>query len=384
MKVLEIISDTNIGGAGRLLVSRLRHSNREKFQSAVLLPKGSQLKEEFEKIGIRVIEMEGCADRSFELSAIARIAKIIRRERPELVNCHGCMSARVAAALCHVPIRLYTRHCAYPVPKYQQSALAKALHGTACSCLSHRVIAVADAARENLVQMGVPENKISTIINGAEALRRMEVTERWEWKEKLGLLQNGQVVGISARLEPCKDHATLLRAAKRLKTRGLPCSFLIVGDGSLREFLEKETARLGLSDCVFFTGFVRDVTPYVNLMDIHVNCSIGTETSSLAISEAMSLGIPCVASNYGGNPYMVQDGINGLLYPMGDDAALADGIARLCTSPRLYQSLSHNAYDRFQRELNAEAMTQKTERLYARLYARLQGYSPNKPLAKLK
>ena len=84
-----------------------------------------------------------------------------------------------------------------------------------CACLSHHVIAVADAARENLMQMGIPNNKISTIVNGAEGLRRMEVTERWAWKERIGLPSDGHVVGISARLEACKDHATLLRAAKR-------------------------------------------------------------------------------------------------------------------------------------------------------------------------
>lgn len=381
MKILEIISDTNIGGAGMLLVSRLRHSDRRRFETSVLLPCTSQLKSRFLEIGIPVWEMKGCHDRSLDVGSIAEIVRVIRRVRPALVNCHGCMSARVAAMLCGVPVRVYTRHCAYPVPKWQKHALIRSLQKGTCTLLSHHVIAVAGAARSNLIDMGIPKERISVIINGAERLKGMTMSEKHAWKEKLGIRKGDTVVGISARLEPCKDHATLLRAAERLHHAGRPCCFLILGDGSLREQLMADAAQKGLSSCILFVGFVKDVAPYVNLMDIHVNCSVGTETSSLAISEAMSLGIPTVASDYGGNPYMVRDGINGLLYPAGNDQVLAEQIARLCDSSALYAHLSHNARARFAQELNAEAMTKKTERLYARLYARQRSQSPKRELA---
>lgn len=370
MKVLEIISDTNIGGAGVLLVSRLRHSDRRRVQTTVLLPRNSQLKKRFLAIGVSVLEMNGCRDRSMDIGSILKIARIIRKASPDIVHCHGCMSARIAAAMCDVPVRMYTRHCAYPVPTWQKHTVVRALQNVWCRILSHHILAVADAAKKNLMEMGIPESKISVIINGAEGLTRLSDSERRAWRERLGISEQTVVVGISARLEACKDHATLLRAAERLQQKGRDCCFLLVGDGSLRESLERDVKRRGLEHCVRFVGFVSDVTPYVNIMDIHVNCSVGTETSSLAISEAMSLGIPTIASNYGGNPYMVRDGINGLLFSAGDDLALSTQIERLLDSPALYASLSAHAYERFLRELNAEAMTKKTERLYARLYAR--------------
>jgi glycosyltransferase involved in cell wall biosynthesis len=229
------------------------------------------------------------------------------------------------------------------------------------------VVAVADAARENLIELGISQKQIAVIVNGAEPLRVLSACEKNIWRARLGIPDGAHVVGICARLEPCKDHTTLLRAAERLRRSGKNCFFLIVGDGSLREELEKEAKRRELSSCICFTGFAEDVAPYVNLLDIHVNCSVGTETSSLAISEAMSLGVPTVASDYGGNPYMVRDGLNGLLYPVGNDAALANAISRLLDDPVLLSRLSHNARLRFERELNAECMTRKTERLYARL-----------------
>ncbi len=368
MKVLEVISDTNIGGAGMLLLARLRHSDRARFQTTVLLPSGSALAGRFREIGIPVYFMNGCRDQSFDMRHVSELVSTIRRLSPTLINCHGCFSARVAAAIAHVPIRLYTRHCAYPVARYRQMFPCQVTFGAMSNILSHHVIAVADAARENLLDMGIKPTRISVIINGAEALRLLSEDEKQQLRHELKIPDDGVMIGISARLEPCKDHACFLRAAARICKTDERYYFLILGDGSLRPSLEREACRLGIASHTRFLGFVEDVAPYVNLFDLHVNCSIGTETSSLAISEAMSLGIPTVASDYGGNPYMVRDGENGFLYPAGDDVALAGRILRIFESHALYERICKGARERFCAELNAACMTKKTEQLYARLF----------------
>ena len=68
MKVIEAISDTNVGGAGRLLLTRLKNSNTKEIQTEVILPKDSRLKERFDDIGVRTHCIDGCRDRSFDLS----------------------------------------------------------------------------------------------------------------------------------------------------------------------------------------------------------------------------------------------------------------------------------------------------------------------------
>ena len=375
MRVLEVISDTNIGGAGVLLLSRLRHSDRSRFKTTVLLPSGSALAPRFRAIGVSVCFMRGCRDRSNDMRCVGELVGIIRRLRPQLINCHGCFCARVAAMIAGVPIRIYTRHCAYPVSSLRRTPPYRVAFGLGTRMLSHHAIAVAEAARKNLLDMGMPPSRISVIINGAEGLERLDEGERRAWRTRLGIPDGKIVIGISARLVSCKDHACFLRAAARLHRKRDSYFFLIVGDGELRRSLEIEAARLGLSRCTRFVGFVEDVTPYINLMDIHVNCSVGTETSSLAISEAMSLGIPTVASDFGGNPYMVRDGENGLLYPAGNDEALAACLARLAHTPSLYQAVCAGARARFLSELNAPQMTKKTEQLYARLFHKFLGCS---------
>ena len=111
---------------------------------------------------------------------------------------------------------------------------------------------------------------------------------------------------------------------------------------------------------------VDDVAPYMNITDINVNCSIGTETSSLALSEGMSLGIPAIVSDYGGNPYMVHNGVNGYMFPKRDARDLSEKIL-LFENKELYKRLSYGAIARFEKELNARRMTKDTEKLYASL-----------------
>jgi glycosyltransferase involved in cell wall biosynthesis len=91
---------------------------------------------------------------------------------------------------------------------------------------------------------------------------------------------------------------------------------------------------------------------------------VGTETSSLALSEGMSLGVPCVVSDYGGNPYMVRHGENGLVYPAGDVDRLAKSIKFMLSKEDEYKKMSDASLTRFKSELNCASMTEKTNRLY--------------------
>ena len=200
--------------------------------------------------------------------------------------------------------------------------------------LSHKVIAVAHSAACDLQKMGLKQSTIEVIINGAEELKRLSDDERKLIKQTLGISPEEIVVTICARLEPYKDHKCFLRAAELLLGEDRNFRFIVMGDGSLKKELQKEALRLNIQDKVIFTGFVDDVTPYMNITDINVNCSVGTETSSLALSEGMSLGIPAVVSNYGGNPYMVKNGVNGYVYNSGDFIELAGAIKKLATMKR--------------------------------------------------
>ena len=115
IRVLNIISDTNIGGAGRVLLNYLRYTDRERFETLVALPRGSLLKPPLEEAGGRVLEVDGIADRSFDRGDVQLLRALIAREKPGLVHTHGCFSGRIAARREGVPV-IYSRHSAFPVP----------------------------------------------------------------------------------------------------------------------------------------------------------------------------------------------------------------------------------------------------------------------------
>ena len=115
IKVMHVLTDTNIGGAGVLLINRLSYTDMQKYPTLVLVPKGSALCNRLSEIGVNFIEMDCVGDRSFDVMAIKAYKRIFRRIRPNIVNCHGCLSARIAAKLCRIPVKICTRHCVFPV-----------------------------------------------------------------------------------------------------------------------------------------------------------------------------------------------------------------------------------------------------------------------------
>jgi len=367
MKVLEIITDTNIGGAGVLLVNRLRHTNLNKYRTCVLLPKGSRLIERIRETGVPYVEMDCQGDKSFDTAAITKYINVIRRIKPDIINTHGCLTARIAAKLCRVPVKICTRHCVYPVKNSYR--YIKPLVGVLNSSLSDCFIAVAYSAKKNLEELGVRSNRVTVIINGAEPLRILDNCKRRDIRSSLGISESTCVLIMCARLEECKGHAWFFDVMKRLKSNGRSCVALLVGDGSMRQELMKLCKEKGIDDRVIFTGFTDDVAKYMNIAHININCSIGTETSSLALSEGMSIGLPAVVGDYGGNPYMIKNGVNGFVCKCKDSEAMAVYIERLIDDRDLYRRMSRAAKERFASELNARAMTQKTNLLYDKLYS---------------
>ncbi len=364
MKIVEIISDTNIGGAGVLLCNRLACTDMKKYKTVVLLPRGSMLCERLKQLHVPYMELDCKGDCSFDISAISQYIKIFKCLTPDIINAHGCLSARIAAYMCRISIKICTRHCVFPTTKSER------LFGKVNNMLSDCFIAVADSARDNLLELGINKNKIKVIINGARELTRIAEEEKARIKNKYNINDGTVVLGLCARLEKCKGHDWFFKCVSVLAKTKLDFFVLLIGDGSQRKYLESLCEKYEIDNKVAFCGFVKDTSSLMNIVDININCSVGTETSSLALSEGMSLGLPAVVSDFGGNPYMIKHGQNGFVCKTGDYIQMAKYIRILAEDKALYRRMSINARKRFERELNCKSMTEKTNRLYDALYAK--------------
>ena len=361
---MHVISDENIGGAGVLLTSLLRNFDRARVESFVALPKNSALVGRVRDSETVACLLEHPVDR-VSLGAIRELRCLISRVMPDVVHTNAAVSARIAARLCRKPI-VHTRHCCFPPTGLFRVPPIRICGGFWNRMLSDRVIATAEAAKKDLHRLGIPERKIQVIINGSEPIRDLNDKEKKAIYRQWGLTESDFTVGICARLTPCKGHRIFLQAARLLcdVAPQIPFRFLVVGEGEERDALLQYANDLYLSERVVFTGFVEDMASIYRILRINVNCSVGTETSCLALSEGMSAEVPCVVSDYGGNRAMIGDSMAGFVYPAGDAVMLAKLILKIATDPDLEQEMRRAAYERYLECYTARQMADEVTSLY--------------------
>lgn len=193
-----------------------------------------------------------------------------------------------------------------------------------------------------------PQERIETLYNrvDVDALKAQQV-ERYPARQHLGLADNAWVVGNVGRLHPDKDQATLLRGFARALPR-LPHNSLlaILGKGRLEEDLKDLARELGIADRVLFLGQVPDARRYFKAFDVFALTS-DHEPFGMVLLEAMVAGVPLI-STAGGGAGEIVEGL-GILFPLGDDAALGEGLRHL------------SVLDREQRVMCAQQMEQRLQ-----------------------
>lgn len=367
IKILNVISDKNIGGAGRCVLNFLKYYDRKRFAVKVVVPKGSLLKPEIEKLHTKVIEVDGIADKSLDFQAIRKLNKIIKRENPDVVHTHGTVTGRICARMCHKKV-VYTRHSVFPVSPRIKSGLGHIANKYINEFLADDIIAVAEAAKENLTDGGIAPEKIKVILNGVEQVQRCPKDISDKLKKQYGIMEGDFVVGILARIDAVKGHEFLIEAAEMLKKENIPIKVLIAGTGEREEALHQLVKEKRLEDTVIFTGFISNIPEFLSILDVQANASYGTEATSLALLEGMSMGIPAVVSNYGGNPGVITHGENGYLFESKNSRDMAKYLRNIIGDEEVYKKMSKKAKEIFQEKFTAELYARNIEAVYEGLF----------------
>jgi glycosyltransferase involved in cell wall biosynthesis len=147
--------------------------------------------------------------------------------------------------------------------------------------------------------------------------------------------------------------------------------FLLVGDGPLRQELEREASTLGLGASAIFLGDRQDMPAVLASMDVAVLTS-DSESLSNVILEAMAAGLPVVAFSVGGNSELLSDQ-RGALIPAGNEAAFADAVQNLLADAALRQRLGSNARQFAQENFSLDRVRQRYAELYATLLQNKRG-----------
>lgn len=362
ISILHIITDTNIGGGGRSLLSYLQSYDRTRYQVQVALPKDSALAPSIRALEIPLHEIDAMADRSFDRAALAPLRALIRRTDPKLVHTHGSLTGRIAARLEGRRV-VYTKHCAFPPSGLMASLPGRLFTRGLDGLLSDGVLAIGPSAQEILTASGIPARKIHVLFNGVPPLPIPTAEERAACRAGYGFSPDDFVVGILARVEEYKGHRTLLMAVEQLRQQGRPVRLLVAGEGS---YLPQLTALAGHlpPGTMVCPGFIQNVEQALWAMDVQVNASYESETSSLSLLEGMSMGLPAVVSDCGGNPFLIQDGRNGLVFPRQDAQTLCRQLARLMDDRALMDRMGREAVEIFQARFTSGAYARNIEAVY--------------------
>jgi glycosyltransferase involved in cell wall biosynthesis len=301
-----------------------------------------------------------------DLTAAWRFARVIKRLAPDVIHAHdphGVAMASLALSLGasgshgHAPALVASRRVDFH------------LKGNSFSRWKYRqvdcFIAASEAIRQMLVADGVPAERTVTVHEGID-VDHVLAAPPVNVHEAFWLPHNSPVVGSVAALVPHKGQRYLVDAA-HLVVREVPdARFIILGEGELREHLEKQVHEHHLEKHVLLPGFRTDVLGCIKAFDLFVMSSV-TEGLGTSLLDAMACARPIVATRAGGIPEIVEDGVNGVLVAPRDAPALAAAIVRALKDEGLRRRMGEAGFARVRERFTVERMVAETAAVYARV-----------------
>ncbi len=244
-----------------------------------------------------------------------------------------------------------------------------------------RLVAVSGDIRNELIRHGARPERVTTILNGIDHRRFQRDPARSPGiRQALGYEPHQIVIGAVGRAEPQKRFDLLIDAFASLAPAWPQLRLLIVGDGSQREPLLTQVARLGLGERVALAGHRTDIPDLHHAMDLFVQSS-DYEGTPNAVLEAMALNTPVVATDVGGTAELLRDGVDGAIIRPGSASVLAGAIAAALADLDGARIRAGHARRRVETVLSFEARMDALEAIYTELYQRRRARTVTSALA---
>ncbi len=379
--VCHIITKLELGGAQQNTLFTVSHLDASRFQAVLITGEPGMLDQEARALpGVTVYQVPALVRplRPWsDLRALASLTVLLLKLKPMIVHTHSSKAGilgRLAAWMARVPIIIHSIH-GFGLTPYQHPLLRSLLltMERVAAHVTTQFFAVSEANRQQGVSLGLfPADRCTVIRSGVDlaALRQIRVDVRAK-KQELGLEPERPVVGMIAPFKPQKAPLDFVRMAELVHHARPDVQFLLVGDGELREAIEAECARLGLSSMVRLAGWRRDIPEILRCLDVFVLTSLWEGLPRVYL-EALASGIPVVGTRVDGAPEVVKDGITGFLVEPGDVQALAERVLYLLARPDEARRMGRNG-QALPQEFDIDEMVRRQECEYGRLLTILSG-----------
>lgn len=360
MKIIHIIDTLNWGGAQKLLLTFAENSveNEITLISFKDNTESKSIKHSFLELGINVEIIEG--RKLISPSRIFRLIKRIKLIRPEIIHTHlsyANIIGGVCGFVCNVPVVSSLHNSSYDPKKTSNRVIF--LETLVLRFLISQIIAVGYSVEE--AHRARVRKPIIVIPNAVNKIALINQSEQIELKESILGQGNFTVIAAVGRLSPQKAYPDLLSAFAGIVQDYPEARLLIVGEGKERLLLETMISDLNLSGKVLLVGARDDVSKILQITDIFINSS-HWEGLPVSILEAMSAGLPVIATNVGDISKVIDQEVGMLVEP--NPEALKSALQKYLNEPALMTRHGRIAKERFLRDFHASAWYQKILDVY--------------------
>jgi len=367
LRIAYVVHTFDQGGLERAIARLCSRLDRSQFiPYVVCLARSGSAASWIEPSDVQIIELGKRSGNDWRL--VPRLAAALRRERIDLVQSHNwgtLVETVLARRLAGVPAHLHAergtvlgaldlagwRRLRVPMMRW-------AIRRT------DGIISNAEAIARRVAEIGAPLPVPLTVIPNGVDPPKLAPTDRLHVRRALGIPDAALVVGSVGRLVAVKGFGTAIEAIQCVRDQGLDLHLILVGDGPLHAALVRQAAVRGLSDQVHFAGQQREIGSWLAAMDVFINSS-QSEGMSQALLEAMSVGLPLIATDVGDSARVVggEDAV-GLVVSRGDPQALGKAIEMLLKDAEQHSIYRERALKRHATRYSVERMIDGHAQLY--------------------
>ena len=390
IRIMHLVQSLEVGGLENGVVNLLNRLSGENFDHVVCcLTHAGKLADRIQSKDIKIVEVGLRTDR-FRFPVLT-LRRFIRRFAPDILHTRGwsTIDGIFAARIAGVGRVIHGEHGREATDPEGLNRKRKLIRKFLSPMVDHFVTVSEDLRSWLTERVGISALKVTTIHNGvdtrkfapldgpASSARVLQLPATFSppspgsppscdisvLRRELGLPVEAVLIGTVGRLDPVKDHVSLLRAFAPLARGAEPARLIIVGEGPMRSEIESEIRKLRLDESVQMLGERQDIAELLKAFDVFSLTSIA-EGISNTVLEAMASGLPVVATRVGGNPELVEHGVSGQLVQAGQVPAMTAAFESYLRDSNLRRSHGAGGRRRAEQRFSLDRMAVEYAELY--------------------
>ncbi|WP_202171317.1 N-acetyl-alpha-D-glucosaminyl L-malate synthase BshA [Bacillus sp. USDA818B3_A] len=303
----------------------------------------------------------------YDIALASKMAEVANREKLDILHVHYAIPHAVCAILAK---QMSSRDI----------KVVTTLHGTDITVLGYDptltdaikfgieksdiVTAVSHALVNQTYELVNPDKQIETVYNFIDE-RVYHKTEDTSLKTQLQINEHEKVIIHVSNFRAVKRVGDVIKTFAKI-SEAMPAKLLLVGDGPEMSIVSKQVRQLGLEKNVIFLGKQENLEELYSISDLLLLLS-EKESFGLVALEAMACGVPCIGTDVGGIPEVIQQGVSGYICKVGDIDDISEKAVSLLNDPDLHKSMSFESLELVKNKFKADQIVEQYEQLYWQL-----------------